>query len=85
MSLFWKQDWVKTGFQIEVLTLIHNLTENRLRHARGPVHYHQVHYMNAGFFMLVNCNPFLTVCFKFPTSIWQKEMVRLPQLKIYAP
>ena len=31
-------DWVKTGFQIEVLTLIHNLTENRTRQARGPVH-----------------------------------------------
>ena len=35
LSLFiWVQDWVKTEFQ----TLIHNLTENRTRHARGPVH-----------------------------------------------
>ena len=39
VSLFGKQNWVKTGFQIEVLTLIQNLTENRLRHARGPVQF----------------------------------------------
>ena len=31
----WVQDWVKTGFQIEELTLVQNLMENRLRHARG--------------------------------------------------
>ena len=37
VSLFGKQDWVKTEFQIEVLTLIQNITENRTRHARGPV------------------------------------------------
>ena len=36
---FGKQDLVKTGFQIEVQTLIQHLTENRLRHSRGPVHY----------------------------------------------
>ena len=29
----------KDRLQIEVLTLIQNITENRLRHARGPVHY----------------------------------------------
>ena len=28
VSLFGKQDWVKTGFQIEVLILIQNLMEN---------------------------------------------------------
>ena len=33
----WGQDWVKTGFQTEALTLFRNLTENRVRHARGPV------------------------------------------------
>ena len=37
MDLY-EQDQVKTEFQIEVLTLVQNLTENRLRHARGPVH-----------------------------------------------
>ena len=30
--------WAKTEFQIEVLTLVQNLMENRLRHARSPVH-----------------------------------------------
>ena len=35
-----KQDWVKTEFQIKVQTLIQHLTENRLRHARGPVYLH---------------------------------------------
>ena len=34
-----KQDWVKTQFQFEALTLIQNITENRLRHARGPVQF----------------------------------------------
>ena len=29
----------KGSFQIEVLTLIQNITENRLRNAKGPVHY----------------------------------------------
>ena len=29
----------KGSFQTQVLTLIQNITENRLRHARGPVHY----------------------------------------------
>ena len=29
--------WLKTEFQIEVLTLIQNIAENRTRHARGPV------------------------------------------------
>ena len=38
VSLFEKQDWVKTEFQIGVLTLVLNLRENRIRHARGPVH-----------------------------------------------
>ena len=39
ISLFIReQDWVMTGFQIEVLTLVQHITENRLRHARGPVH-----------------------------------------------
>ena len=32
-------DWVKTGFQIEALTPNQNITENRLRHARGPVQF----------------------------------------------
>ena len=34
-----KQDWVRARFQIEVLTHIQNLMENRLRHARGHVHF----------------------------------------------
>ena len=34
-----KQDWVKTVFQIEELTIIQNLMENRLRHARGPIQF----------------------------------------------
>ena len=33
-----EQDWVETGFPIEVLTLIHNLTEKRIRHAIAPVY-----------------------------------------------
>ena len=38
LSLFiWVQDWVKTEFQTEALTLIQNITENRTRHTRGPV------------------------------------------------
>ena len=61
---FGKQDWLKTGFQIEVLTLIHNLTENRLRHARGPVHYHQVHSMNAGCFFVGELQPFFNSLFQ---------------------
>ena len=36
-TLFGKQDWVKTEIQIEALTLIQNITENRIKHARGPV------------------------------------------------
>ena len=38
-SLFiWvKQDWVEINFQIEVPNLIQQITEDRLRHARGPV------------------------------------------------
>ena len=40
LALFWgKQDWVKTQFQFEALTLIQNITENRLRHSRGPVQF----------------------------------------------
>ena len=35
--LYGKQDWVKTEYLIEALTLIQNITENRTRHARGPV------------------------------------------------
>ena len=31
------QVWVKTEFQIEAVTLIYNLRENRTMHARGPV------------------------------------------------
>ena len=31
-------NWVKTEFQTEALTLIQYLMENRIRHARGPVH-----------------------------------------------
>ena len=35
----------KGSFHIKVLTLVQNITENRLRHARGPVHLHCVRYM----------------------------------------
>ena len=37
VGTFGKQDWVNTDLQIEGLTLIQNIRENRLRHARGPV------------------------------------------------
>ena len=37
MNIWQVQDWVKTEFHISVLTLILNRTENRTRHARGPV------------------------------------------------
>ena len=36
--LFGKTRLGKGSFQIEVLTLVQLMTENRLRHARGPVH-----------------------------------------------
>ena len=46
ISLFiLEQDWVKAGFQIEVLALIQNLMENKHRHASGPVHQHRVSYI----------------------------------------
>ena len=34
-----KQDWVETGFHIEVLTLLQNIKENRLRRSIGPVNF----------------------------------------------
>ena len=34
-----KQDWVKISFQIEVPDLIKQITEDRLKQARAPVHY----------------------------------------------
>ena len=37
----------KGNLQTEVLTLIQNIMENRLRHARGPVHLHRVHYTHS--------------------------------------
>ena len=33
-----KQDWSEISFQTKVPDLIQHLTEDRLRHARGPVH-----------------------------------------------
>ena len=39
-SLFiWETRLGKDRFQIEPLTLIQNITENRLRHVRGPVQF----------------------------------------------
>ena len=35
----------KIGFQIEGCDLIHNITEDRLRHASVPVHYHPIRYI----------------------------------------
>ena len=34
-----EQDWDRASFQIEVSDLIQLITEDRLRHARGPVHF----------------------------------------------
>ena len=42
---FWKQDWVKGSFWIEVLTIVQLITKNRLRYASGPVQLQRVHYM----------------------------------------
>ena len=42
----------KGSFQIEVLTLVQNIMENRLRHARGPAHLHCVRYMYVVVFVL---------------------------------
>ena len=39
----------KTGFQIEGSGLIHNITEDRLRHASGSVRHHQIRYINTVF------------------------------------
>ena len=39
------QGKVGVEFQNKVKTLIHNLTENRIRHASGPVHALPFHYM----------------------------------------
>ena len=52
------QDWVKTGLQIEVLALIHNQTENRLRHARGLAHLHRVGYIHTE---ILSKNPHLFI------------------------
>ena len=42
---FGKQDRVKPEYHTNVLILIHNITENRLRWASGPVHFHQKRYI----------------------------------------
>ena len=40
-SIFiWETRLGKGSFQMEVLTLVQNITENRLRVARGPVHFY---------------------------------------------
>ena len=46
ISLFiWDARLGKGSFQMEALTLIQNITENRIRHARGPVILHRVCYI----------------------------------------
>ena len=58
-SLFiWEQDRVKTRFQIEELATIQHLTENRLRHARGPVWFHRVRYINWAWVLLASAPVF---------------------------
>ena len=44
-TLFGKTRWGKTGFQIEGSDLIHFITEDRLRHASGPVHISRIRYI----------------------------------------
>ena len=39
-SLYLGARFGKGSFRIKVLTLVLNITENRLRHASGPVHYY---------------------------------------------
>ena len=40
ISLFiWETRWGKGRFQIEVLNIVQNILENRIRHARRPVHF----------------------------------------------
>ena len=39
LHFIWETRFSKAKFQIEILTLVQNITENRPRHARGPVHY----------------------------------------------
>ena len=59
ISLFvWETRLGKGSFQIEVLTLVQNITENRIRHARGPVHLHWVRYMHTTPLLSVSgCTP----------------------------
>ena len=48
MSLFIRDIRLGKGsFQIKVLTLVQLIMENRLRHARGPVHLDRVRHMYA--------------------------------------
>ena len=37
----------KAGFRFEGSDRVHNLTEDRLRHASGPVHHHPIRYMHS--------------------------------------
>ena len=47
ISLFiWETGLGKGSFRIKVLTLVQLITENRLMHARGPVHLHRVRYVD---------------------------------------
>ena len=47
ISLFiWETRLGSGSFQIQVLTLIRNIAENRLRHARSPVHLHRIQDIN---------------------------------------
>ena len=53
ISLFFLETrWGKGSFWIEVLTLVQNISENRIRHARVPVHLHLIRYMHTFIFTL---------------------------------
>ena len=53
--LFGKQVWLKTEFRTKVLALIHNITEDRIRHASGPVQLQPTSVTFIGMFPRIKC------------------------------
>ena len=67
----WETILGKESLRIKVLTLVQNITENRLRHARGPVHLHRVGYIHIPTVQLLVLLPYSKEC-------------NLPQFKMFS-
>ena len=53
LSLFtWEQEGIRGEFQTKALSLVHTITERRIRHASCPAH-HPVHCMYYANFLLI--------------------------------